>query len=136
MLKNVIPAVFRISPAVLILCMLAASCSRDDSIIGDYKIYDLDGSNQAIIGKSGLVNVSDITSYKLEGRRIYFETGVLNAPPGEAAQVCKYGFIDTAAGLVVPAGPKSSLQGMIVSKLAEARKGVVSRSCVSKNLSP
>jgi hypothetical protein len=125
----------RIVAIMIGLAMLATSCSKDDAIVKDYKLYDLDGSNQTIIGGSGMVKVSDVTAYNLEGDRIYFETGILDAPVAAGGQSdrCKYGFIDTAKNVVVAASLGSALQRAVVSKLTAATKGGVSRSCVSKS---
>jgi len=125
----------RIVAIMIGLTMIVTSCSKDDAIVKDYKLYDLDGSNQTIIGGSGMVKVSDVTAYDLEGDRIYFETGILDAPvvAGDQSRRCKYGFIDTGKNVVVAASLGSALQRAVVNKLAAASKGVVSRSCVSKS---
>lgn len=125
----------RLVTLMLGLTMLIASCSSDTVIIGDYKLYDLDGSNQDITGAAGMVSVSDVTAYNLEGNRIYFETGVLDAPIAKGDHNrydrCKYGFIETTKNAVVYANLGSVLQREIVRKLEAGRNGVVSRSCVS-----
>jgi hypothetical protein len=63
-------------PTITMMAMAITliSCSRDDVIAKDYKLYDLDGSNQTIIGSAGMVKVSDVTAYDVDGSRIIFET--------------------------------------------------------------
>lgn len=116
------------------LIILTTACSKDDAIIKDYKLYDLDGSNQIIIGGAGMVKVADVTAYNVERDRIYFETGVLDAPimSEDRSQFvsCRYGFIDIAKNVVVTASVGSVLQKTVERKLSSSSKGVVSRSCV------
>jgi hypothetical protein len=116
--------------------VFAASCSRDDNIVKDYKLYDLDGSNQAIIGGSGMVKVSDVTAYRVDGNLILFETGVLDSPIGLSraqSELCRYGFIETTKNTIVAAKDGSSLRALIIRKLATESMGTLSRSCVAKN---
>jgi hypothetical protein len=119
---------------ILGLATLMTSCSKDDLIVGDYKLYDLDGSNQAIIGGSGMVSVSDVTSYYVDGHRIYFETGNLGVPIAEytrnKSKLCRYGFIETSKGVVVQTILGDQLQKVIINKLSTVGKGFVHRSCV------
>lgn len=132
-LKGWLPGIIMIVAASLV-----ASCSRDASIIKDYKLYDLDGSNQVIIGNAGMTSVSDITSYDVNGTRIVYETGFVgradkNGTGDKRLRPCEYGYIDTEKGVVVPAEAGSGLDRMIRAQLAKSRRGVVSRSCVSKS---
>jgi hypothetical protein len=115
--------------------VLLASCSKDDTIVRDYKLYDLDGSNQVIMGGSAMVSVSDVTAYRYEEDLIYFETGILDSPisVGNNVNRCRYGFINTARNVVVVADMGSDLQRLIMKKLIANRRGALTRSCISKN---
>lgn len=122
---------------LLIASLTLMACSSDTLIVSDYKLFDLDGSNQAIIGAEGAVSVSDITAYDVDGSVILFETGTLGLIDQGGTETltagpCNYGYIDTKKSMAVPAAAGSSLHRFIRARLAASRKGVVSRSCVAR----
>lgn len=122
--------------AIVIIALLA-SCSKDQAITQDYKLYDLDGSNQVIIGNAGAIKVSDVTAYDFDGKKIAFETGIFASDVGkiitsELLNSCKYGYIDIRNKVVVTAKSGSMLNRVIREKLAASKKGVVARSCVAR----
>lgn len=121
---------------LIAMSCLTTSCSQDNVIIADYKLSDLDGSNQVIIGNAGMVAVFDVTAYRLEGKNIIFETGAIGlknrAGNSQELNSCNYGFINSEKGIIISAEPESKLSKIIIGKLAISRKASVSRSCVGR----
>ena len=107
------------------------SCSKYNVIVKDYKLYDLDGSNQAIIGRSGMTAIHDVTSYKMYQDKILFETGVINSKNINRIELCLYGYININDGSVVNAKYNSKLSNYIRARLVDSSEGIVSRSCAA-----
>jgi hypothetical protein len=104
-----------------------ASCGgRDLAIFDDYKLYDLDGSNQAIIGGDGAVRVTDVTAFATRYPLIFIEVG----GPNPLGNKCAYKLADASRRSVVYLSPGSHLQLVAVAAIRAQRRGVVSRSCV------
>jgi hypothetical protein len=111
------------------LMLLISACSADRTITGGYKLYDLDGSNQAILGPGGKVSIADVTAYSADGKLIYVETGGRYDASGKHSNgVCSYQIIDTAQGRILAAGDSTD---RIVEILRQRGKSKVTRSCVS-----
>src|SRR6478735_2883416 len=121
---------------LIILCVIAISCSNSTNIIGNYKLYDLGGSNQAIGGNGGMTSVTDITAYAIVGTRIVFETGDVGLTDKNGRSVmsppCRYGMINTSTGKIFFAKKDGNLYSIIKRTLMDSRLGVVSRSCIPK----
>lgn len=97
-------------------------------------MYDLGGSNQAILSDDGSVGVNDITSYLENGGRIYFETGEISAKEllkSEFAK-CAYGYIDIKNFSVVVAINHSDLENYIQDLLRYRGNSTNRRSCSSR----
>ncbi len=103
----------------LTLLALTSACSSDTPIMGDYVIYDLGGSNQILMGNSGLTSVSDVTAYAVTGRFIILET-----------KGCKYGFVDTATGKATSPPQSSAVYPTIASHIMRYGKKVLMTSCL------
>jgi hypothetical protein len=129
-----ITSTFKASVLLAMSSYFLLACSKDTPIISDYKLYDLDGSNQAIIGNQGMVSVSDVTAYDIDGKRIVFETGAIDRngdeTSGQKLRSCWYGFIDTTNNVVVRAKRNSRVHHDIINRLKLARNAAVSRSCI------
>jgi hypothetical protein len=106
-----------------------SSCSRDTPISSDYALYDLDGSNQAIIGHGGTVALHNVTGYATERSLIFVEIG----PEGEGFENptpgCSYRIIDVSKNIVSMPIPQTANYHMAVAAIRAQRKGFVSRSC-------
>lgn len=123
----------QISILILALSLFASSCSTDVLIEDTYTIYDLGGSNQAIIGEHGAVSVNHITAYKHEERRILFEDNSYifgDVEESIGTGVCQYGYIDLDENSVVYAETSSSLSSAIKDSLMASAESVTSTSCL------
>lgn len=119
--------------AFLLVAVLNA-CSSDTSIANGFKLLDLGGSNQAIVGPRG-VGVTDVTAYSDIGARILFETGdvgkKMEARDPKDPPYCEYGYIDVERNSVVRLDQNGEESAAVRSALRVNPKGVVSRSCLN-----
>ena len=120
------------TPFVLCLLLLAG-CYQDITIYGDYKLYDLNGSNQAIIGHEGMVSASNVTGYATEGALIFVEIGREGEGFENPGPTCSYQVIDASRNIVSKPLPGSRLFDLAAHAVRTQQKGLVSRSCVNGN---
>ena len=115
---------------ILALSANASACSKQSTIEKDYKLYDLDGSNQSIIGNGGNTSVENVTLFSKNGDLIFFETRSLSNNI-ESTKKCSYGFIDTKNGLVKFANIGTNIYDNIINHLKTNGEGAVYRTCMN-----
>lgn len=104
--------------------LILAGCSRDETLLRDYKLYDLDGSNQSITGNVGGTSVSDVTALAVGDPLIFVEFG------GDYQhQGCSYKLIDTSKNSIsdLPAGTARRHAAIVA--ITNQPRGVTKRSC-------
>ena len=117
--------------AILALSMFGLTgCSRDVSIVGDYKLYDLDGSNQSIIGHKGMVAIHNVTGFATTKPVIYVEVGGGISPSGRGAD-CSYKLIDTSKHSVIDLPAGTPAEATAIAAISAQKQGLVSRACAS-----
>lgn len=110
---------------------LLLSCSTDVTIVEDYKIYDLGGSNQSIIGNRGMTSIFDVTAYSVVGKYIYVEHGGHYDKTGKrSAGDCKYSVIDTDNNRIIKVTNNMEIYQRVVGNIAKNGESFVTRSCV------
>ncbi|MBY0519788.1 MAG: hypothetical protein K2P79_05110 [Sphingomonas sp.] len=101
-----------------------AGCDRDIPILDDYKLYDTDGSNQAIIGAKGMVAVTDVTAFAVKNSIIFVEFG-----GNYQRQNCSYKRIDTSKQSMIDLANGTLARREAITAIKAQKQGVMSRSC-------
>lgn len=116
---------YRLVMQLLCSGLVIAGCSRDEPLVGDYKLYDLDGSNQSIIGNNGMIAVSNVSALTVDDPLIFVEIG------GDVQrQNCSYKLIDVAEHSMIVLSVGSARRREAIVAIAARPRGVMSsRSC-------
>lgn len=119
----------------LFATLLATSCSLDTWLANGYKLYDLGGSNQSIIGNNGETNIIGVTGYIVIQNFIVFETrpGESSIKSGVPAGACGGGVIDTSSNKVYFAQYGSKLELDTHRALSSRLAHTISASCIRKS---
>jgi hypothetical protein len=102
------------------------ACSADVPLIADYKVYDLGGSNQVLMGGNGSVSINDVTAVAVVGPLIFVETGGRGMP-----RTCSYGVIDTSQNASIPLPVGHPRREAAVAAIRAQDRPVMMRSCAA-----
>ena len=100
------------------------ACSSDIPLIADYKVYDLGGSNQLIMGGNGSVSVDRVKAFAIQKPLILVETGRSGVPG-----TCSYGVINSSTDTWTALPLGHSHRHEVVATIRAQGKRVMLHSC-------
>ena len=112
--------------------MLLTACVSDEYVAQDYVIYDLGGSNQSLIGADGMIEIENVTAFRLAEPFIFVEAGGRYDNGRTLQQPCSYHLIDMRNQRKISPRVGSREALAYAAKMTSGAKTIMARSCLAQ----